>query len=183
MGAVESKEKIVKDLTTSLSEYKSKYKKVKLELENLNTTVKERLDLLQKEIEGLHKTRDDIEKKRIDVEGMVGLQGNSLIECLVAVRTFSRSLRAGTSAYAPLASALKGIMFFLIVIAFKFSMTDLILGIKAVVQSDVELLSGTDRDVFVAGSRLMKSVGFLANYNTNANEVLEVSNEFRALKG
>lgn len=111
VGAAESKEKTVKDLTTSLSEYKSKYEKVKLVVENLNTTVKERVALLQKEVEALHKQRDEIEKKRIDVEGMVGLQGNSLIECLVAVRTFSRSLRAGTSAYAPLVSVLEGVLF------------------------------------------------------------------------
>lgn len=179
MGAVESKEKILKDLTTSLSEYKSKYEKVKLDVENLNTTVKERIDLLQKEVEALHTKMEEIEQNRIDVEGMVGLQGNSLIECLVAVRTFSRSLRAGTSAYAPLVSVLEGTLF---LVALQVLINNkLILGIKTIVQSDVCLLSGTDRDVFLAGTRLMKSVGFLAKYSTNAGEVLEISNEFRAL--
>lgn len=41
------------------------------------------------------------------------------------------------------------------------------------VESDVELLSGNRRDIFVAGSRLLQNVGFLSRYSITTNKFLK----------
>lgn len=42
------------------------------------------------------------------------------------------------------------------------------------VQSDVELLSGSNTDIFIAGMRLTKCVGFLSKFSVSIHEVLEL---------
>lgn len=46
------------------------------------------------------------------------------------------------------------------------------------VQSDIELLSGTNTDIFIAGNRLTKMVSFISNYSVSTRPVLEFSSEY-----
>ncbi len=45
------------------------------------------------------------------------------------------------------------------------------------VESDIELLSGTAADIFVAGNRFTRFVDFISKYNVSIRAALEVSYE------
>lgn len=95
-------------LNECLSKHKSKYETAMIELKNINETFEEKMKYLQVQIDNLHKKLEEIDKKEIDTENRIGLHGNTLIQCLIEVRTFAKSIKGGASAYAPLVSILNG---------------------------------------------------------------------------
>ena len=58
----------------------------------------------------------------------------------------------------------------------------LFLGVKAIVQNDIELLTSTRAsDVFLAGNRLLQLVQFLSNYSSTASKALQYSAQYNGL--
>lgn len=104
----ESKERVVKDLTICLGDYEKKYKKAKKALEILNSSLSSKMAGFQSQIDILNKKTED--KSQSDIEGMIGLRGKTLIDCLVEVRAYSRTIKQGASAYSPLVSILTGML-------------------------------------------------------------------------
>jgi DNA repair exonuclease SbcCD ATPase subunit len=100
-------QKVMKDLDECLSEYKSKYKKAKAEFDKLSKSFDKRMQYLQDQINILHNQLKEIDKKEINTENITGLQGKTLISCLITVRKFSHTITGG-AAYAPLISILDG---------------------------------------------------------------------------
>lgn len=148
-----AQQEVMKVLNDCFSEYKSKYEKAMKELENMNNDFYKQKEDIQKQIKNLYDKADKIDKQEVNTHNTIGLHGNTLIKCLVSIRTFAETIGGGASAYAPLVSILK--------------------GIKAMVQNDVELLSSTTPlHVFIAGNRLLKQVQFLSNYSIGAQPIL-----------
>ncbi len=100
-------QKVMKDLDECLSKYKSKYETAKKEYDELSKTFDKRMKYFQDQINILHNQLEEIDKKEINTENITGLQGKTLISCLIAVRKFSRTITGG-AAYAPLISILNG---------------------------------------------------------------------------
>lgn len=96
----------------------------------------------------LHQEIVDIEAKiaaikaNVDsAESKVNLRGGALIDCLVACKELSKGEKAQAESHQPLYNILD--------------------EIASRVQVSVDMLSGTKEDVFIAGARLLSSVGFL----------------------
>ncbi len=49
------------------------------------------------------------------------------------------------------------------------------------VESDIDMLSGTPADIFLAANRLSKFVGFIGKYYISSRPVLELSREKQKL--
>ncbi|CAF1080857.1 unnamed protein product [Adineta steineri] len=157
-----AKQRAIDDLNVSLSGHTSKYEQAKTDLENCKNALPAKIASLQQQIDVLHQRIVDLDKKEIDVGNKVGHHGNTLIQCLIEVRTFAKSIKGGASAYAPLVSILN--------------------GVKAMIQNDVELLTSTRvSDVFLAGNRLLKQVQFLSNYSLVAGKALQSSAQYNSL--
>jgi prefoldin subunit 5 len=104
-----AKQRVIKDLNVSLGELTSNYEKAIAELQDCKRTLPEKMKVLQDQIDILHKKIQEIDKTEINTSNMVGHQGNTLIQCLIAVRAFSKTIEHQDSAYAPLVSILNGI--------------------------------------------------------------------------
>lgn len=49
------------------------------------------------------------------------------------------------------------------------------------VESDINMLSGDEADIFAAGNRLLKFARFISRYNVSSHAVLETSREKQQL--
>jgi prefoldin subunit 5 len=105
-----AKQRVMNDLNLSLSEHKSKYEKAMTELQECKNALPAKIASLQQQIDILHQRIVDLDQKEIDVGSKVGHQGNTLIQCLIEVRTFAKTIKGGASAYAPLVSILNGML-------------------------------------------------------------------------
>ena len=105
-----AKQRVLNDLNTSLSGHKTKYGQAMTELQDCKNVLPAKIASIQQQIDILHKRIVDLDKKEIDVGNKVGHHGNTLIQCLVEVRTFAKSIKGGASAYAPLVSILNGML-------------------------------------------------------------------------
>ncbi|CAF1501103.1 unnamed protein product [Didymodactylos carnosus] len=103
-----AKQRVMSDLNISLSEHTSKYMKATTELQDCKNALPANIASLQQQIDILHQRIVDLDKKEIDIGNKVGHQGNTLIQCLIEVRTFAKSIKGGASAYGPLVSILSG---------------------------------------------------------------------------
>jgi uncharacterized coiled-coil protein SlyX len=104
-----AKQRVMNDLNVCLSEHTSNYEKATAELQDCKRTLPKKMKSLQDQIDNLHNKIKEIDKKEIDTGKMIGHQGNTLIQCLIEVRTFAKTIKGGASAYAPLVSILEGI--------------------------------------------------------------------------
>lgn len=105
-----AKQKVATDLHQTVSDYQSKYKTAVTELDECQKAFPSKMASIQKQIDELHQRLVDIDKTAKDVTNQVGLHGNTLIQCLIEVRTFAKTLKNGASAYAPLISILNGML-------------------------------------------------------------------------
>lgn len=105
-----TKEKIAAELSHSLSDYKSKYQIALSNLQQSKEAFPSKMESVQKQIDKLHQKLVEIDETEINIKDRVGLHGNTLINCLIEVRTFAKTLHDGASAYSPLVSILKGML-------------------------------------------------------------------------
>jgi predicted nucleic acid-binding Zn-ribbon protein len=103
-----AKQRAANKLNENLSNFKSKYQTAMIQLEECKNVFPSKMASIQKQIDTLHERLVDTDKKEVDIINQVGHQGSTLIQCLIEVRTFAKTLKNGTSAYAPLVSILTG---------------------------------------------------------------------------
>ena len=104
----ERKDELIHQQKEDLAELQGKYATSQKKYEQLFKEFPDKLQKLQERIDTQRKQLDDLEKSALDVETTIGLKGNTLIQCLVAVRAFTKSHKDSAQMYAPLASILKG---------------------------------------------------------------------------
>jgi len=148
----QQKDVVAAQLNEVLSGYKEQFTAVQLKLKETLDTIPPQLVEIQKKIDVLYSKIKELDKTSSNVEGMVGLKGSTLIDFLVAVRTFAKSVKNAAEVYAPLVSILT--------------------GIKSMVESDIELLGGDKTSVFIAGNRLLNIVGFLSSYTITTRTLI-----------
>ncbi|XP_054152702.1 uncharacterized protein LOC128951479 [Oppia nitens] len=148
-----------------LSKYKADYEKqlneAVIQLQQLNADLPNQAEKIDKQINKLYEEIDDIDRDALEAYSKYGLQGNTLVDCLISVRTFAKSIKPGASAYSPLYSILT--------------------GIKSIVESYVDYLSmGTKKyEIFMAGEMLMRQVEFLSEYNVMAIDTFAPSDQYK----
>ena len=92
----------------SLPDLQGQYISVLRNLEKINNEFNEELNSTQKQIDNLLIKIANVDKEINDLDEMTGLIGSPLIDCLIAVKAFSATLRTGANIYAPLVSILRG---------------------------------------------------------------------------
>jgi hypothetical protein len=97
-------------------------------------------------------------KANVDsAECKVNLRGGALIDCLVACKAFSKGEKAHVESYQPLYNILD--------------------EIASRAQASVDMLGGTKEDVFIAGARLLSSVGFLQQTSITLKKAVNDTHE------
>ncbi|XP_054152700.1 uncharacterized protein LOC128951477 [Oppia nitens] len=130
------------------------------QLQQLNADLPKQTDSINKQINKLYEEIDDLDRDAFEAYSKYGLQGNTLVDCLINVRTFAKSIKPGATAYSPLHSILT--------------------AIKAIVETYVDFLgSGEEKyEIFMAGQLLMRQVEFLSNYNLLAIDTFAPSDQY-----
>jgi hypothetical protein len=174
MSQEELKQKQNEDLADLKEKFTITQEKYQLQLKEFPDKMQILQDAIDKELEGIKK----VDEKADQAETETGLRGTPLVECLTAVRSFTKSHKDWAQMYAPLAEALKGelcggpaLIFF----------TSLYPGIQSMVKCDIQLLqSGDHANVFLAGKRLLRLVGFLSNYSASTRRMIESNRQMNA---
>ena len=104
-----AKRRALDDLKDNMANYIVKYNKSMTELGDLQRNLPGKLFIIQKDIDSCKAEKEKIDETALDTFQNMGLQGITMIDCLVQLRKLARSLEHGTSAYAPLVSIFKGI--------------------------------------------------------------------------
>ena len=102
------KDELIHQQKQDLAELQGKYAATKKRYEALFEEFPGKLNKLQERIDVQRKQLDVLEKSALDTETTIGLKGNTLIQCLVAVRAFTKSHKDSAQMYAPLAAVLRG---------------------------------------------------------------------------
>lgn len=103
-----AKDNLIKEQAKDLSELMGKYNTVKTKYEQALDDLPSQIKPLQEEIDNQRKKILEIQKVAEEVESEIGLRGNTLIECLTAVRVFIHSRKDEAHMYAPLVAMLEG---------------------------------------------------------------------------
>ena len=109
-----SSERSRKELIEKLGDYEEKYSQKLKELEGLSRNISDEVAECDQQIIHTKKLIDILNNKQLDAALMTGLQGRTLIDCLINVRTLAMSHPEQASAYAPLISILNGNLNYLV---------------------------------------------------------------------
>ncbi|XP_054152701.1 uncharacterized protein LOC128951478 [Oppia nitens] len=155
------KQLAMEKLSADKANYERQLKETVIKLQDLNKQLPIQVENIDKQINKLYKEIDDIDRDALEAYSKYGLQGNTLVDCLISVRTFAKAIKPGASAYSPLYSILT--------------------GIKSIVESYVDYLSmGTKKyEIFMAGEMLMRQVEFLSQYNVMAIDIFAPSDQYK----
>lgn len=96
------------ELTSTLADFETKFEIAKKKSENLKQQLNRKIEELQKEIDELYIKLNELSNEQCRVEQKIGLSGNALMECLIHIHKYSREIKDGSNAYAPLVSILQG---------------------------------------------------------------------------
>lgn len=107
-----AKAEAMEDLKKKLAEYKSTLETAKADLEKFSENLPKAMQEIEDNIDQLKKKKDNLQKGEDETIETIGLQGDTLISCLIQVRTFAKRLQPGASAYAPLHSIMSGMSIF-----------------------------------------------------------------------
>ena len=108
-----AKEKVASDLEKCLSDYKAKYQSLLHELKQCEKSLGDKKAAIQREIDSLNAKLVNIDKEEGNATTALGLQGNTLIQCLTDIRVLAKAISNGATAYKPLVGVLKGSFLFL----------------------------------------------------------------------
>lgn len=177
-----AKTEALDQLKDQLAKYKSALETSKADLMKFEENLPKVMQDIEDNIDQLKEKKDKLQKGEDQTIDTIGLQGDTLIDCLIQVRTFGKKLQPGASAYAPLHSIMSGES-----ISWSWMhrncFTDLndfsLTAVKSMVESNVQLLSSDEAaDIFLAGSLLIQQVGFLSRYLVDAQQIMKPSEEY-----
>ncbi len=94
--------------STFLTDYKTNYAASKKRSENMKEQMPRRMEENVKKIVELKKKLDELSKEQNRIEKNIGLSGSALIDCLVSLHIYSRSIKDGSNTYSFLVSILNG---------------------------------------------------------------------------
>ena len=103
-----AKEKVAEDLENCLGKYKGEYERLVQEIREYEKTLDGKMGKIQREIDSLNKRLIEIDQGACDARNTIGHSGDTLVQCLVEVRSLAKAVNDGTTAYTPLVGVLKG---------------------------------------------------------------------------
>ncbi|XP_054152792.1 uncharacterized protein LOC128951570 [Oppia nitens] len=160
--ANDDKNKSKKDLIMQLENQKSNYIKELNEISQklVAQDLQKRIENIDKKIEKLSKQIETYDNNAKIISDKYKLPNNKLLECLINVRLFAKTIKPGASAYSPLCAIL--------------------IDIKSIVETYVDYLSLGEKksEIFMAGQYLMRQVEFLSNYNSLAIDIFVSSEQY-----
>lgn len=104
----ESNKQKITSLNEILADYIKKLEMATNKVESLSEPTQKRMETIQEGIAAEYKNLDALEKRKNEIENMVGLSGNTLLACLVNIHNYSKQIKDGATAYSPLVSILEG---------------------------------------------------------------------------
>lgn len=113
--SVDTYQNKITKLIDEFGDYNTKYERAKKKSANLKEQLDQKLEELKKQIAEMYTQSENLSVEQKRVEEKIGLSGNALMECLIHIHKYSKEIKDGSNAFAPLVSILEGKFTYLLI--------------------------------------------------------------------